>query len=442
MKLFDKDSLLFAYQKRIMEDDSRYVILTKSRRIGGTFIFALKTIVECLQNGYNGWFSSNDHTNGLEYIRYVKQWSSLINTFLGYEYIRLDGSTTEKVELPNGTRITALSSSPSALRGKDGVIILDEMAARTDQEEVMTAAQGCIIQRGKLYLLSSHNGPTTVFYNIATAEHNGWSKHVVTLLDALEDGYAERFAKHLRHLPDKRAINSAFVDEIKKITLSDEQYRQEYLCEPLSLQSLISAGEYDELSLWDVPEALDPDHDYSPLYIGIDVGRTRDFTVIWVLERYLNPEATNDHDRYDYKTVCVKWLRAMDIPSQFQHIKQVVQHKDVANVLIDMGSVGRPLSDALVDAYPNIVVPYSFTAQRKAALCERVKGYVQYKRVSLPLTPIIREDILSMRRQSSKSGNLSYDGHTRETHCDFFIALSMALEAAVTSGETYIVGLR
>jgi len=64
-------------------------------------------------------------------------------------------------------------------------------------------------------------------------------------------------------------------------------------------------------------------------------------------------------------------------------------------------------------------------------MAERVNGYVQYKRVSMPNNrPEIREDILAMRRQVGKTGNVIYDGNTAHSHCDAFWSCAMALEAA------------
>ena len=435
------DQLLFNYQKRILEDPARYILLEKSRRIGGTFIFAFKTILECIQNDWNGWFSSNDYTNGLEFIRYVKEWAGVINAVLGTEYIDLSLATTEKVELPNGKRITTLSSSPAALRGKDGIIILDEVASRDDQQELMTAAQGCLIQKGKLYLLSTHNGPSTVFFNIANAAPaNGWSKHKVTLMDALDDGYAVRFAKHYAHLGTKEAINEAFVKEIKQITLNDAQYRQEYLCEPLSLQSLVRPEDYDAVALWDVDDQLDANHVYNPLHIGIDVGRTHDKTVVWIAEEWENVKATNEWDRYDYKTVCVRTIHNMTIPEQWEIIAPILSHPSVSTMSIDQGTVGRSLADLVQEHYPFAKL-LTFTAPLKAKMAERINGFVQYKRLSMPKNRSeIREDILAMRRQVSKTGNVIYDGSTKDSHCDHFWAAAMALESAMTASTVKMVG--
>src|SRR5205085_7728050 len=119
------------------------------------------------------------------------------NAILGVAWNDPKLYTTESVTLPNGSRISGLSSNPRALRGKDGLIILDEVALHESQEELFRAAQGCVIQKGKLWLLSTHNGPATLFYLKAREAENGtpdWSHYRVTLIDAVREGYARKFS--------------------------------------------------------------------------------------------------------------------------------------------------------------------------------------------------------------------------------------------------------
>lgn len=437
---------LFPWQRKLIRDiaygSNTYIVLEKSRRIGGTWAVAIAAVQYCLRTGNNCWFSSSDEKNGREFILYVRQCSEVINAIIGDIFINLKDATTESVTLPNGARISSLSSNPRALRGKDGLIVLDEVALHEQQEELFRAAQGCIIQKGKLVLLSTHDGPATLFYEKCQQAERGekdWSHHRITLIDAVNEGYALKFAKQLHHLQDPEKINAAFIESVRRGAVSEDAFGQEFMCKPLSLSALLSAEEYDRVALWDVPDTLDPNKVYNDLFIGIDVGRSHDLTVLWAAEQYENPKASGEHDQYDYKTVCVRSIHNEPIPVQHQILAPLVGHPSVQKCLVDMGSVGRSLSDSLADAFGH-VEPYSFTQSRKAELCERVKGFVQYQRISLPKgDQRCREDMLSMRRLASKTGTLSYDGHTSFSHADFYMACSMALEAAVTSNAMHIV---
>jgi phage FluMu gp28-like protein len=434
-----KNQKLFPWQASLYQDvvhgPNKYGTLEKSRRVGGTWIMAIAAVDYALKSGHNVWFSSSDEKNGKEFVLYVRAYCEIYNTLLGQPWVDLKEATTESVLLPNGSRVSSLSSNPRALRGKDGLIILDEVALHLDQQELFRAAQGCVVQRGKLWLLSTHDGPATLFYQLSKEAEEGkpeWSHHRVTLVDAVNEGYALKFATHLRHLlPDIKKLNDTFIQSIRASCLNEDSYGQEYMCKPVSLKALINPDAYDALALWDVPDHLDADHEYRPLYVGIDVARSHDLTVLWVVEQYENPKATGDHDRYDYKTVCVHYIKNEPIPVQYERLKPILSHPSVSGIAIDQGTVGRALADAVADDFQGITTLCNFHNNFKARIAERLSGYVQYQRISFPKDDVlIRTDLLALRREISPGGNVTYNGKTRETHCDFFWSAALAVEAA------------
>lgn len=440
-------SKLFPYQIKWIQDRSKYAICEKSRRIGLTWSEAIAAVIYSLSTGENCWFSSSDETNSKEYIRYVIECCEVINAALGIEYINLKTATTEVVYLPNGSRICAISSAPKALRGKDGRITLDEFALHEQQEELYRAAQGCVIQRGCLRIISTHNGPATLFYRLVNdSPSNGFSLHRVTLEDACNEGYAIKFASHLRPVySDPKELNQAFLAEVRAGCVSEDAYKQEFCCEPLSLQSLITPNEYDALTFdetkpeWSIKDTLDPNRKYGNLYVGIDVGRTVDYTVAWVLEELVNPKAKGQWDRYDYRTVAIHPIKNKPINIQYEQIKPLLSHKSISGITIDQGTVGRTLADLIKDDFPFVNL-ISFSNPKKAELAERLKGFVQYQRISLPKDQLIRSDLLSLRRMVSEGGTITYGGSSGETHCDFAWACAMAIDSAVRVGGVILVG--
>ncbi len=394
---------LFGYQKTLIIDvvsgANKYGIYEKSRRIGGSWTFAIAAIEYCLATDQNCWFSSSDERNGREFILYVKAYAEVYNAVLGCEWIDLKLSTAESVMLPNGSRISALSSNPKALRGKDGLIVLDEVALHEDQENLFRAAQGCVVQRGK----------------------PNWSHYRTTLEDAVREGYAKKFAP--------QQTDTDFIASVKSSCLNSDAYDQEYGCKPLSLKSLLSDVEYDAVALEVVPEEL-ANRDYADLYFGLDVGRTNDQTDLWIVEQLENAKAVNEHERYDYRTVCHKAIRNMDFPGQAALLRPLIAHPSIRRGFIDEGAVGRALADAFCDEFADRCEAYSFTSARKGVLAERLKGFVQAKRVSVPLDKDVKEQFLAMQRSASAAGTLTYDGRTRTSHCDAFWSASLALAAA------------
>jgi hypothetical protein len=70
------------------------------------------------------------------------------------------------------------------------------------------------------------------------------------------------------------------------------------------------------------------------------------------LEEYINPNAASEWEKYDYKTVCVKWIKNMPIPAQYEIIKPILCHPDVTGIEIDIGTIGRTLSDLVTADLP------------------------------------------------------------------------------------------
>lgn len=435
----------------ITDGPCKYIGFEKSRRIGGTWACAFAALDYCLRWNQNCWFSSSDELNSKEFILYVKEAAHLYNVVLGFTFIDLEAANSETVYLPNGRKISALSSNPRALRGKDGLIFWDEAALHEQQEDFYRAAHGCTVQRGKLVILSTHNGPTTLFNRLMREAETGktnWRHFRVTLVDAVQQGYAKRFGS---------STDEDFIQKVRDGCLHAEHFGQEFMCKPLALGSLISEQLYDEMAIWPVSENLEsfisgsemsektalvgsktPISDtskqtrvYNDLFMGIDVGRTHDLTVCYVVERYENKKATNLWDQYDYKTVCVKSIKNQPFPSQYQQLRPLVGHPAVRGCFVDRGAVGRSLADAFCDEFADRCMPFDFLPHKQAEIAERVKGYMEAKRLSVPNNlPQCRDDFLCVQRQASPRGNLQYVGNTASTHADHFWAAAMAIASA------------
>ncbi len=437
----------FPYQINYIKDRSKYVVVEKSRRIGLTWAEAGAALEYSLRTGENTWFSSSDEKNSLEFIQYVISFAEAMNASIGSNYIDLGQANSERVILPNGARISALSSNPKQLRGKDGRIVLDEFALHDNQEELYRAAHGCTIMRGCLRIISTHNGPGTLFFQLCEGSKKlGYTRYTIPLSVAISQGWAIKFRRDFDHLlPEIDAVNKAVEVDIKNGCINEDAFKQEYGCQPLSLQSLLSAEEYDVCASpddhptrWLVPESLDLDRVYRPLHVGIDVGRVHDLTVLWALEEYENPKATADWDRFDYQTVAMKSIKNTTIPIQWEMLRSMLHHQSVSSIAIDPGTVGRALADMCKDEFP-FTQFVSFSNPNKARMAERLKGFMQHKKISVPKDDFVRTDFLSLKRKVNSSGAIVYDGGTSESHADRFWAAALALESAQgrTGAEFY-----
>ena len=118
--------------------------------------------------------------------------------------------------------------------------------------------------------------------------------------------------------------------------------------------------------------------------------------------------------------------------TQMEVIDQFIRHPSVYKCCIDAGGIGRQLAEHFVSKYGSRVEPIFLTNALKGEMVERTKQFIAQKRVSLSRDPVIKADIMSMKRIPSKSGGYTYEGQDGKSHADRFCGLMLALHAAST----------
>jgi phage FluMu gp28-like protein len=448
------------YQVKYIKDQSRLVGVEKAVRTGFTYCHAFKKALKWtfprtdprtgqqVKTMGREIFVSKNLKTAAEYLNYHKTWARALNLIFGDEVIKTSNWTTEIARYPHGN-VEIYSSDPDAFRGLRGDVTLDEFAFHDQQDALYSTAQGRMMWEpdGQVSLISSHSHPETTFCRLMTESkigRNKFSRHCVTLEDAVAEGLAMKVPGDHLNLWDakkpaesRKKIDAEFLIRIRAQCLDDDQYMREYMCEPSGLGSLITGNEYDKLYEYDesgqtiiVPDFI-PEYVRGDLYIGIDVGRARDLTVIWALERGMNPNADAGEQEV-FRTCAVRALFNTSFPDQQKVIAEFLRHPLVTNCCIDAGGIGSILCEALRDEHGSMVEPFALGGNRKGELCERVKRFVQSERVTLPHDGDIRSDLIAMRKEATKAGHIRYEGKTNKTHCDYFIALALALNAAAT----------
>jgi phage FluMu gp28-like protein len=100
-----------------------------------------------------------------------------------------------RIRFASGFEIMALSSAPRSLRGKDGVVMIDEAAFVDNLAELLKAALAFLVWGGQVVVCSTHDGWENEFNNQIQEILAGKLpyEHVkITLDDALQDGLYER----------------------------------------------------------------------------------------------------------------------------------------------------------------------------------------------------------------------------------------------------------
>ncbi|MFM9902148.1 MAG: terminase large subunit domain-containing protein [Polaromonas sp.] len=198
-------AVLLPYQQRWLADKSQVKVVEKSRRIGLSWAEACDSVLcAAAANGQDVWYIGYVKDMAIEFILDCAQWAEHFNSVAEAidvsEELWLEGEEKKSVfafsiKFASGNRITALSSKPRNLRGKQGRVILDEAAFHEAQGEILKAAMALLIWGGDLRIISTHDGDENPFNQLIKDTRAGrfpYSVHRFTFSEALTEGLYRR----------------------------------------------------------------------------------------------------------------------------------------------------------------------------------------------------------------------------------------------------------
>lgn len=205
---------LLAYQQDWIADNAQLKIGDKSRRIGLTWAEASDDVLiaasDRTEGGQNVYYIGYNMDMAIEFIEACAMWSRVFNKAAGAieegEEIFRDEKDEEQriktytIKFPSGFRIVALSSRPANLRGKQGVVVIDEAAFHDKLGELIKAAIALLIWGGRVRIISTHNGednPFNELLNEVRAGKRSGSVHRTTFRDAVAQGLYRRVCLRL-----------------------------------------------------------------------------------------------------------------------------------------------------------------------------------------------------------------------------------------------------
>lgn len=196
------------YQQRWSADQSQVKVCEKSRRIGLSWCEAGEdALLAASEHGMDVWYIGYNKDMAQEFIEDCAGWSRFYELAAGNveEFVFVDDDGKKaiaafRIRYDSGWKITALSSRPANLRGKQGKIVIDEAAFHEDLAGLLKAAIAMLIWGGHVVVISTHNGDDNPFNELANdirAGRKPYSLHTTTIDDALEQGLYKRICLRL-----------------------------------------------------------------------------------------------------------------------------------------------------------------------------------------------------------------------------------------------------
>jgi len=450
----DPDALFLPYQTGWIKDSARLKLMEKSRQIGLSWSTGYRCVRETAKQGrrYDTWVSSRDEPQAALFLQDCKQWAELLQPGakdLGekvYEDEKGKPFKAFEMEFANRRLIHSMSSNPNAQAGKRGTRVLDEFALHPNPRMLYGIAYPGATWGGGMEIISTHRGNLNFFAELVReikerGNPKNISLHTITLQNALDQGFLYKLQTKLAESDpsdDRIQLDEAeYFDMVRRECPDEETFLQEFMCVPADDKTaflewdLIAAAEYGPDELW---EKLQLDDAQGDLFIGVDVGRRHDLTVIWILEKI---------GGY-YFTRRVIELKGERFSAQEAVLWPLIAHRKVKRCCIDATGLGMQLAERAQEKFGQYrVEAVTFTPAVKEELAYPVRALMEERALKIPMRKEIRSDLRGVKKEHTASGNIRFTADTGpDGHSDRFWALALAVHAGKTPSFTDLPPMR
>lgn len=436
-----RGDLLLKYQQRTVDllfAGTALLVIEKSRRIGLTWgvaaFAALKAASSVEAGGQNVWYMGYDKDMTLEFIEVCAMWARAFGLVAGEieeeEVLEADekGVKAFSIRFASGFRITALPSVPRALRGKQGVVIIDEAAFHKNVNEVIKSAMALLIWGGQVVVISTHDGVSNPFNVLLDEIHAGKRKGTplrITFLDAMEAGLYERVALVARTKGTQLADKVQWEADIRAAYGDDAE--EELDCIPktgsgclISLEDIIAA-EHADCGLPDLYQG-------GLCYVGRDVARRRDGQIQYCME--LIGDVLWQRDTYE------------EVGQTFEHQEAffdgLFMRRRVVQARIDQTGMGeQPVESAIRKHGATRVFGELLTGPTRFDLAMGLKKRFEERKIRIRPDAVTRADLMALKKVGSEESGSVRVVNDSTVHADRFWAYALASRACDLGGSLY-----
>jgi phage FluMu gp28-like protein len=447
---------LLDYQRRWVEDQSRFKAALWSRSAGKTFALTLEPAIDVQLAEAEGrrceWaFFSASEEQTKEMVLYAERHCKAIDlgaTQYEEEHETLDERTGEKrkvsmlaLRFPHGSRIIGLPTNPFSIRGKHMNLLGDEAGHWPNADALWQAAGGIALRSGfKVRLSGTAGAKKGPFYEICEGLRPGWNVHKIDIHQAIAAGapitldeahriagFGRAFAVEFELLWEDEGARWLEIDDITACERGNgvllvpelviDAERAESWKPLLDAQS--TEFPYDKPEAW--RRLFAPLVGLPDLYLGYDVARRRHFAVLTVLQvegqlRLARAVIALKGQRFGLQKGCL-W-------AAFEHVRRGC---------IDTGGMGMQLGEEAGERFGTTKAEaVEFSTSVKEDLAVRMKRRTEDRALVIPRSPLLRASLHSVYKQTTAAGNVRFDADATEEagHADHFWSMALADMAA------------
>ena len=377
------------YQAQIWNDPRRNKVLVIHRRAGKTSLALNKLIFEAILNPNKVyWYICPTMRQAKDIVWKAPE---MLSKYLPPEAEDKRNEVELTIYLKNGSQIHIKGAdNPDSLRGMNPYgIIVDEYAQIKPQlyDEVIMPILGA--NAGWIWLIGTPNGRNDFWTKFKMAEQN-----------------LERWQPFLLQASKSSILSREVLLEIQQ-GMTERAFQQEFEC-----QFLESSGQIFRRILENA-KSTPEEPQQSDYFMGVDLARLQDWTVIKVFDTKTHREVY--HDRFNQ----------VDWNLQEARIEAVARRYNNALIRIDATGVGDPIVQAL-QAKGLSVEPFTLTNTSKGNLIRNLAICLEQDKIKiLPNEQTINE-LQAFTYEVSITGNVRYNAPTGQ-HDDCFVKGTMIL---------------
>jgi len=386
-KFLDK---LYPYQRRFVEDKSRFRILLKGRQTGFSFTIAGEILIQAIESRRDQIIISASENQGDIILRYMDSWAEELGIGIT--------KTKQGRMVAGGAEIIRLASNWRTVQGYTGDIWFDEFAWHIHPDRIYNLALPIItIGDKKATIISTPFTKTDKFGEIWLDEeyYKIWSRHKIDIEQAKTDGLDVDIST-LRSLFDL------------------DTFMQLYMCEFFT----------DEMNLFgfaEIQDALDENtlgHTDGLVDGGVDIGRHRDETAI-ALSEPLDGQ------------IYVRYLQALaqkEYKYQEDFIRSLFNEYNIRKMHIDRTGIGDHLTEDLQRKLGDKIVGVWFTQKIKEEIALNAKKIFEERKIRIPNSRDLRVQLYAIKKKATERGFV-YDAQRNEKvkHADLAWALMLSI---------------
>jgi len=457
------------YQLTVFLDrKSGILILHWSRQIGKSFTlagWAVDRLLTQLQR-YDSWLItvlSNSRDNGAEFnLKCGEVCRKMSLAFesedsspdLTYENMRMECRITLKVEGRERVgRIKVLAANPRTARGFSGDLILDEFGFHEDSNAIWEAAEPILSANPEFLcrISSTGNGKHNMFYRMCSGEGPndgtpflsaaGFRVCRVTRTEAHRMGVK---------VYDPNTRKPITPEEARAKAMDKRAYDQNYECRfndenmALLTHELISAAQRIETPVdnqrWSEASIQRMFRAQGDLYVGNDIGRNRDLSVVTVLEKVGQLK----------RVIGMLRMSGMRMPAQQEQVDAVCRLPKFRGYEGDMTGLGVGLVEYLQETHGDYRIrgvnfastePLTErirsdgrrgeTARVTEIMATNLLACFEERSIEIPDDQELRDDLVKPEKITTPGGRVSIAATRDEAgHADHFWSLALAVRAA------------